>query len=86
MGKPLISFTLHALDVMEEREIAREWVERVVARPALQLRDPVDPALTAALAPIPERENRVLRVIYNAEVDPVRVVTTFFDRGMKGKL
>jgi hypothetical protein len=86
MSEPVISFTLHALDVMEERGITEEWVERVVAQPALRPKDPVDPALTAVLAPIRERENRVLRVIYNAEVDPIRVVTTFFDRGMRGKL
>ncbi len=86
MGKLRISFTRHALDVMEEREIAREWVERVIAHPAARLQDPVDPTLAAALAPILERDNRVLRVVYNAEVDPVRVVTTFFDRGMRGKL
>jgi hypothetical protein len=86
MGKTEVSFTLHALDVMEEREIVREWVERVIAQPSLRFRDPADPELTAVLAPIPERENRVLRVIYNAEVDPTRVVTTFFDRGMRGRL
>jgi len=29
---------------------------------------------------------RVLRVVYNASVDPLRVITAYFDRRQKGKL
>lgn len=79
-------FTLHALDVLQEREISKDWVQRVVDDPGLLLPDFADPALVHALAPIAERDGRVLRVVYNQEVDPVRVVTAFFDRTMRGKL
>lgn len=41
--------------------------------------DPDDPTLAHALRPIPERAFRVLRVIYNETLDPVTVVTAFFD-------
>ena len=38
------------------------------------------------LAVVPEHGNRVLRVVFNHLVTPVRVVTVYFDRKMKGKL
>jgi hypothetical protein len=41
-------------------------------------------ALTHALAKIPECGDRVLRVVYNAYVDPLRVVTAYFDRRERG--
>jgi Domain of unknown function (DUF4258) len=81
-----LSFSRHALDVIEERQIAREWVQRAVDHPSLALADHDDPDLEHVLTAIPEREGRVLRVVYNRSVDPVRVVTAFFDRTMRGKL
>lgn len=35
---------------------------------------------------IPENENRVLRVILNIITIPIKVVTLFYDRRMRGKL
>jgi len=43
-----------------------------------------DSQLVHHLARIPEQENRVLRVVLNPLASPVRVVTAFFDRKMKG--
>ena len=37
-------------------------------------------------APVPEFGHRVLRVVVNPTVAPIRVVTLYFDRKMKGKL
>ena len=74
------------MDVIEERQIAKEWVQLAVDRPSLILADHDDPDLEHALAPIPAREGRVLRVVYNRRADPVLVVTAFFDRTMRGKL
>ena len=34
---------------------------------------------------IPERQGRVLRVAVNTQVAPWRVVSVFFDRGMRAK-
>ena len=42
--------------------------------------DTVDAELEHHLARIAEFDNRVLRVIVNRNVAPVRVVTVFFDR------
>jgi hypothetical protein len=41
--------------------------------------DLIDPALAHALLVIPERGFRVLRVIYDETVSPVRIVTLYFD-------
>ena len=69
----------HAKDVMNERKIRNEWVERVITAPSLIIekqRDEVHLYLS-----IVERENRCLKVVIN----PVNmiVVTTYFDRDMR---
>jgi hypothetical protein len=38
-----------------------------------------------AFARVPERNDRVLRVVYNASVHPLRVITIHFDRRVKGR-
>jgi hypothetical protein len=72
--------------MLVERGILTEWLERALAGPALRTADPTDAALERRYVVIPERERRVLRVVVNATVAPVRVVSVFFDRGMRGKL
>lgn len=77
-------YTKHALDVLVEREIAREWVERVVAGPALV--EQVADGTVHHIAPIVERGNRLLRVVLAGEPEPHRVVTAFFDRRLRRKM
>jgi hypothetical protein len=62
------------------------WANRVVDAPVLVVEDEEDEQLVHALAPIAEREGRVLRVVYNPGVHNIRVVTACFDRSMRGKL
>lgn len=83
---PLLTFTRHATDAMEERMIPAPWVQRVVASPELRLPDPNDPKIERFFRHIPEKDNRVPRVVVNTQVAPWRVVIVFFDRNMKGKL
>jgi Domain of unknown function (DUF4258) len=78
--------TKHASMVLRERDISVEWVQRVLTHPQLRLPDAEDPDLFHALAPIAEREDRVLRVVYNGTIDPWRVVTAYFDRAWRGML
>jgi hypothetical protein len=78
--------TNHAVVVMKERGISVEWVRRALEHPHLRIPDPVDADLLHALVAIPEREDRVLRVVYNKGVHPWRVVTAYFDRAWKGML
>ena len=78
--------TKHAVHAMAERVIPMEWIELVVAKPALRIPDPNDPEVERFFRPIPERGGRILRVAVNTHVAPWRVVSVFFDRNMKGKL
>lgn len=78
--------TQHARDMLQEREIRESWIKEVLTSPARRERDPLDKDLEHYLGKISQYGNRVLRVIINRENRPVRVVTAFFDRTMKGKL
>ena len=81
-----LELTRHAVYVMSQRRIRMEWVERTVVEPALRIPDPHDSALERLYLSIPERGGRVLRVVVNTCVAPRRVISVFFDRGMRGKL
>jgi hypothetical protein len=69
----------HARKRILKRKIHLEWIEITLADPAHTENDSNDPALAHALRAIPEKGFRVLRVIYNETVDPVIVVTAYFD-------
>lgn len=79
----MIVYTRHAIEVMRERGIPAEWVERTLRSPSDDEIDPEDPALRRAFAPVPERDGRMLRVVYARTELGVRVVTTFLDRGRR---
>ena len=83
-----MNYTLseHAKKVLAEREIQLEWLERTLREPVLRRPDPDDSSLERRYRAIPEFEGRVLRVVVNVAIEPVRVVSVFFDRSMRGKL
>jgi hypothetical protein len=58
-----IAYTKHALTMLAERGIERAWVERTILEPASIEPDPKPPAMRAFRA-VPERDSRVLRVVY----------------------
>ena len=76
----------HAQTVIKERSIDLAWLERVLITPEKVECTEEQPQLRHALGRISEHGDRVLRVIYNAGVDPVRIITVYFDRKMKDKL
>ena len=76
-----IRYTLHAVFVMRQREIPADWVERALATPDADEVDPNDGGLRRAFASVPERDGRMLRVVYAEEPDGLRVITAFLDRG-----
>jgi hypothetical protein len=78
--------TQHARDVLGERGIPVEWLERTLSAPELTQRDPADATLERRYRKIPEHGDRVLRVVVNTTVAPERVVSVYFDRKMKGQL
>jgi hypothetical protein len=86
MAAPEYELSAHAAAVISERNIDIEWVERILASPDLIEHGKVAAELTSALGKIVERDGRVLRVVYNASVEPLRIVTVYFDRGLRGKL
>ncbi len=81
-----LRFTQHARRVMVERLIIEDWVRRTVETPALRTPDPGDPDVERFFRRVPQRGDRVLRVAVNTRVVPWRVVSVFFDRGMRGEL
>ena len=78
--------TIHAKKALAERDIAVDWLERTLTAPELVLPDPDDAEVERRYRKIPEFGGRVLRVAVNTTVEPVRIVSVFFDRQMKGKL
>ena len=78
--------TQHAKGVIAEREIAIEWLERVLDQPTLTESDSANLDLENHFGRIPEFGNRVLRVVVNKGVVPQRVVSVYFDRRMKDRL
>ena len=86
MAAPKYELSAHAAKVIAARNIELAWVERVLASPDRIEPGTLAPELTNSLGKIAERDGRVLRVVYNASVEPLRVVTVYFDRGLKGKL
>jgi len=78
--------TEHAKDVIAERSIQVDWIEQVLDRPELVEPDSYDPHLTHYVGRIQQYGNRALRVVLNIQATPVRIVTVFFDRKMKGRL
>ena len=73
----------HAEDMLVERRLEREWIEKTIAEPEELEHDPRRPGVLRAFRRIPERGNRVLRVVYVSAQQHVRVVTAFFDRGRR---
>ena len=71
---------------MVERSIEPHWIEMALVEPDRKELDSIDPTALHALKRIVAMDNRILRVVYNAAVTPVRIISVYFDRGMKGKL
>jgi hypothetical protein len=82
---PAYQLTAHAKTVLQERGIRLDWLERVIASPERSEPDRADPELQHAIGRIAENDDRYLRVIYNAAVTPWRIVTAYFDRGLRSE-
>ena len=76
----------HAAKRIFERKIEPHWIEATLSEPDRREQDEIDPTASHALKQIAEMDNRVLRVVYNTTTIPVRIISAYFDRRMKGKL
>lgn len=81
-----LELSKHAKRVVAKRNLRIEWIEAVLAHPECIEDDSLDETLVHYLASVEEYGNRVLRVIVNEKVTPRRVITTYFDRGMRGRI
>jgi Domain of unknown function (DUF4258) len=75
-----VTTTAHAADQMENRGIARSWVEAVLSAPERTEPDPRSGRIRLYRA-IPEFGGRILRVVVETKDADVEVVTARVDRG-----
>ena len=81
----MVAFTYgpHAADMLMERNLDPFWVEQAVLAPDSVEPDPKHAARIRAFRAIPERDGRVLRVVYEQTGETVRIITVFLDRGRR---
>jgi hypothetical protein len=80
------TLSAHAQVVIAERKIAIAWIERVLYNPEKTESDRHDPQLKHSLGRIEEFGGRVLRVIYNPDTKPMKIITAYFDRTARDKI
>lgn len=78
----MIRFVLteHARRRCIRRRIDPAWIAQALNNPLRTESDPDDDSLIHVLWPVPERGFRLLRVICNETVEPVAVVTAYFEK------
>jgi hypothetical protein len=76
-------YTDHANSMLAERDIRREWVEPAILSPDAIEADPKNLDRTRAYKVLPERDGRVLRVVYVQSGQAYRVITLFLDRSRR---
>ncbi|MFC6024710.1 MULTISPECIES: DUF4258 domain-containing protein [Methylobacterium] len=86
MSTPRIRWSDHVLERMRMRNIEPAWVERTIRRPEVIEPDPARPGRVRVFAAVPERDARIMRVVYEPlEGDEIVVVTALLDRGRTRK-
>ena len=73
----------HAKEMLRERNIESEWVERTIIDPDAVESDPKHADRVRAFRALPERDGRVLRVVYVGSGEAYRVITLFLDRSRR---
>lgn len=76
-------YSAHAEIMLAERGIERDWVKRTVLEPQFRENDPTYPDRQRVFRALPERDGRVLRVVYTMVGDEFRIITLFLDRGRR---
>ena len=79
---PDIELSSHTRDMLIERNIREEWVWHTLDSPDSKRWHVEDGNMHYTKA-VREREGRVLHVVVNANVQPSRIVTVFFDRRLR---
>ena len=79
-----MEFSKHFNQMLEERNIHREWVDQALEAPD-NVED-IEDGTRHYIKQFPQYGNRWLRVVINVSVDPNRAVTAFFDRRLRRKM
>jgi hypothetical protein len=77
------TYGTHALANLVDRNLEKAWVERTVTDPDSTEPDPKHPERIRAYRTVPERDGRVMRVVYVPGGAAVHIVTAFLDRGRR---
>lgn len=78
-----ISYGTHALDNLADRALERVWIERTVTEPEVTEPDAKHPERIRAYRSVPERDGRILRVVYVPTQGGVYIITAFLDRSRR---
>ena len=73
-----LELTSHAKDMMKERGIPIEWIERAIQAPDRE--NTGADGLAHYFKVISEHGERILHVVVNPHASPRKVITIFFDR------
>ena len=75
----------HAVQQMGKRQIKQTWIREVLINPIAVESDPKDTDLKWAFGKIDCQDGvtRVLKIVYNDQVTPLKIVTIHFDRRAK---
>jgi len=73
------TLTSHAQKRCIRRKIQNEWIEQALENYIRTNCDSEDSSLVHVYWPVPEKGYRVLRVIYNETIEPVTIITAFFE-------
>ena len=82
----LYEISAHAQDNIQKRNLLLRWIQDAVEHPDKTEPDETDDELQIAFKKIQDANDKILKVVYNKTVSPIRIVTAHFDRRMKGKL
>jgi hypothetical protein len=82
-SNPKVEYTWHFRTVIEERAIPMSAIKAALAEPEKVEEHPDE--TKHFLRRIPQHGNRWLRVVVNTKAVPMKAITAFFDRRLRGK-
>jgi len=85
----VVELTEHAKVQIIERNLELKWIAEAILNPIYSESDQDDPKLTCTYGKITDstkQKDRVLKVVYNKNTTPWKVVTCYFDRTARRKL
>ncbi|WP_168801164.1 DUF4258 domain-containing protein [Rhizobium rhizophilum] len=66
--------------MISERQLDRSWIELTVREPDWHEADPSGPPTERRYRRIPQRDDRIMRVICLETATEIRIITAFLDR------